>query len=343
MDMFLPRVITKFDECRVEGKSLWSRFVALLLFFLLLGSISTLHAASYNPDNIPLPQKGGYPMYTSNPDHVLSDGCVEYIEQKLYELEDSVGVKTLVVAVEHLDGDDPQQFSLRVFNKYGVGSEKNNRGLMITLASLDKSYYITTGYGLEGELPDALCKRVGNRYIVPNAKEGNFDAAISLAVDSIYTILTTDPEYVSEGIEEEELSPIEEFFVDLFLFAILLFLVGLGIRTVLALPNYIYLLIHKKKDVYIKHPKKYTGFLLNLVDTFWITGNNYYRIGEYGERIRYKVAGIPWFKIVCFILLILFRSSGRGGRSGGGGFGGGRSGGSFGGGRSGGGGAGGSF
>ena len=348
MDMFLSRVILKFDEFRVIGKLMWGKLLALLLFFLFLSPGSTLQAASYNPDNIPIPRTGIYPMYTSNPDNILSSWCVQHIEDKLLMLEDSAGVKTLVIVVEQLDDDDPQQFSLRVFNQYGIGREKTNRGLVITLATLDKSYYITTGYGLEGELPDAICKRVGYRCLEPHAKEGDWDAAITATVDTIYSILTSDPEVVarfgndSDDYYDDDMGPIESFFVYLIAFALIAFFSGMALRLVLLLPNLIYSLFHKRKNVRIKEPNWARRFFMNFIASFWKTGNRYYYLDAKGREVDYNPTGIPWVTIMLYLLYILL--SGRGGRGGGGGgsFGGGSHG-SRGGGRSGGGGAGGRF
>lgn len=326
----------------------------LLVAFFVVFSTLAAKAASYNVDNIPLPKTGIYPMYTSNPDGILNDYSVLHIENVLHQLEDSAGVKTLVVVVERLDNDDPHQFSLNVFNKYGVGDAKTNRGLMITLATLDRSYFISTGFGLEGDLPDAICARVENRVMVPRLKEGDWNGAITSTVDTLYSILTNNAEVINSfsqdagetgtGVfaEDEE----DDWIVSLIATLIVLFFMGTSLWLVLLIPNLIYLQIHKSKEVDIKTPSTTKKLLLNFRDSFWHTGNTYYYLDKAGNKNYCKVSGISWigilWTILQYLLLALFLLGSSGG-GGGGRSGGGRSGGSFGGGRSGGGGAGGRF
>lgn len=340
------------DVTKTKSHKLFGFLSMLMCLFVFSVSTLTIQAASYNPDNIPMPKIGHYPMYTSNPDNILSPESVGHIEGMLHMLEDSACVKAVVVVVERLDGDDPQQFSLQTYNKYGVGDAKNNRGFLLTLASLDRSYYITTGYGLESELTDAICRRVGYRVIEPRAKEGDWNGAVVSAIDTICAILThnslTVESFSGDGYssyddgyeyEDEELGPVGQFMVNIMLYGIVLFFMGMGIRFVLFFPNLLYLHFHKEKNVQIKNPNSMTNFLLDCVDSFWNTGNKYYYVNENGARFYYNVSGIPWLRIFLFILSCLFSGSSSGGRGGRGG----SSHGGCGGGRSGGGGAGGRF
>ena len=57
------------------------------------------------------------------------------------------------------------------------------------VAKEDRKVWITTGYGMEGVLPDALVKRVVNNDILPNFKEGNYYEGLDEAVNSIMSIV----------------------------------------------------------------------------------------------------------------------------------------------------------
>lgn len=249
-------------------------------------------------------------------------------------MEDSLGVKVLVVAVERIEGDDPHQFSLGIFNKYGIGDAKTNRGLVLTLATLDRSYRITTGYGMEGDLPDAICSRIGTRTMLPRLKEGDWDGAVYSAVDTIYTILARGAVVGDEGWQGDsgfsfawffDLSYTERLLVG----SLLLFFAALGLRILLFFPNRIYLSFHDKKKVRVKHPNRATGFLLDFRASFWDTGNSYWCLKN-GLPHFYDVNGFPWLNVVLFLITIPFKGGGGGsfygsrggGRSGGGGAGG---------------------
>lgn len=148
---------------------------------------------AYTPDNLPVNLSPTEPTYTCNPDNVLSASTVDSLNLMLYSLEKSKGVKTLVIVVKDIEGDDPYEFSIGVGNKHGVGS-KQNTGLIVTLATEDRCYYILTGEGLEKHLPDAICKRVENRVMVPRLKQGDWDGAMTATVATLKGILEGDEE-----------------------------------------------------------------------------------------------------------------------------------------------------
>ena len=169
-------------------------FITLLIFTMLH---FVAMAKPYNPDNLPVDLHPQSPSYTCNPDNILSPATVDSLNTMLYALEKAKGVKTLVIVVADIEGDDPYEFSIGVGNKYGVGS-KQNTGLIVTLATEDRCYYILTGEGLEKHLPDAICKRVENRVMVPLLKQGDWNGAMTATVSALKGILEGDEELVRE-------------------------------------------------------------------------------------------------------------------------------------------------
>ncbi len=169
-------------------------FITLLIFTMLH---FVAMAKPYNPDNLPVDLHPQSPSYTCNPDNILSPATVDSLNTMLYALEKAKGVKTLVIVVADIEGDDPYEFSIGVGNKYGVGS-KQNTGLIVTLATEDRCYYILTGEGLEKHLPDAICKRVENRVMVPRLKKGDWNGAMTATVHALKGILEGNEELVNE-------------------------------------------------------------------------------------------------------------------------------------------------
>lgn len=150
-------------------------------------------AGVYNPNTLPV---DSYKLTFSrvvNPDNILSAGTISAVDTILLHLQEATGVEALIIVVENIENDDPYSFSIEVGKKLGVGN-KDNTGLVLTLATLDRSYYIVTGPGLDGTLPDAICKRIENRVMVPELKEGDWD-------DAILKTVATLSEYI-QGNEE---------------------------------------------------------------------------------------------------------------------------------------------
>lgn len=174
---------------------------AVTIIALSLAIAATLHAGVYTPDNLPLPISSHKVNYITNPDNILSSTAMDSINGTLSALEQEKGVKSLVIVIESIEGDDPYEFAMEIGNKYGVGN-KQNTGLIIVLATVDRSYYILTGEGLEKFLPDALCKRIENRVMVPQLKKSNWDTAILYTARAIYDTLNGESELQREENNE---------------------------------------------------------------------------------------------------------------------------------------------
>lgn len=142
--------------------------------------------------------------WTCNPDGILPFWAVEEIDSICTALEHAKGVQCVVVVVEHLEGDDPYVFNKELFEKYGFGQEGADNGLVVTLATLDRSYFISPGQGLEGTLPDVICKRIENAVMVPFLKEGDWENAMVATMHTISQYIQGDETLLNKAEEAQE-------------------------------------------------------------------------------------------------------------------------------------------
>ena len=133
------------------------------MLFPLLGSA----ARPYGVEEIPNVQVGNRYRFTSNPDGVLSPSAVAEIDSLCYSLRHRALAQVAVVAVEDIRGDDLFSFAHTLFSQWGVGRADSDNGLGILLVVDRREVRFVTGPGLEGVLPDALCKRIQMRYMLP--------------------------------------------------------------------------------------------------------------------------------------------------------------------------------
>lgn len=201
-----------------------------LLTITLMTIALVLNAKVYNPNTLPVDMDRLNYSRVINPDAILSQETVNAIDTLLFQLQNEKGVQAMIIAITNIENDDPFQFTFDVFNKYGVGSKETNTGFVITLATLDRSYQIITGKGLEGTLPDAICKRIENRVMVPELKKGDWDMAMLNTVMAI-------KEYI-EGDETIRNAYSEENDDEAFFFSIIATLIFLGIFTFPAYLHY---------------------------------------------------------------------------------------------------------
>ncbi|MCR5820392.1 MAG: TPM domain-containing protein [Bacteroidaceae bacterium] len=283
---------------------------------------------------MPIPYLKDKSQYVSNPDGILTQMAVDSLNMWLGEMEKAHGVQTILAVVEHIEGGEPYDFCMALGRKYGVGSKEQNTGLIILLSTRDRAYYILTGRGIEGTLPDAICKRIENNQMLPALREGDWDEAMLATVRAITKYVDGDDSLVGKTDFENEVDVAA---------ALIAVLVCLGI---LGLFLFLVVAYERKKAICPnchKHTMKFVGGkvtknrLLGICthhDTYRCTNCHFEQLRTWDEDINGGIGGAAAGSI--------FGSSRRGGFSGG--FGGGGSfGGSFGGGSFGGGGAGGRF
>lgn len=296
----------------------------LVVIFLLLGVSGILDAKNYTPKTVPNVQAVDYRHFVSNPDGILSREAVYQIDTTLLRLKEARIAEVAVVAVESIGFAEPREFATELFRHWGIGEKGRDNGLLVLLVLGQGAVEIETGYGMEGELPDALCKRIIERVMIPHFKAGDFDKGMTEGVGAIATVLSTSEVPADLAGNEED-----DTLVGLVIF------IGTGLLF--------FVLIAILLRMYSRCPKCKKGTLTRTADRIEISKNSFQKVYKVAFKCS-KCGHIVWRNEADDI-------SGGSGSSGGGpiilgggGFGrGGSFGGGFGGGFSGGGGAGGRF
>ena len=184
------------------------RKISLILIGLLALVVTESFAQrKWTVETLPMVHLQDSTRYVCNPDGVMSTTATREVDALLLKLEQDKGVETVVVVVKSIEGDDPYRFGMELGRKYGIGRKEQNSGLIVILCTHDRSYQILTGRGLEGTLPDAICRRVENRVMVPLLKKQQWDDAIFETMKALDGILRKDPNLKRE-IAEDETHPI---------------------------------------------------------------------------------------------------------------------------------------
>ena len=159
-----------------------------ILCLLLAGTLSAL-AGTYRPDEIPNVQRMDRQRYVSDPDGILSAAATARINSVCASLRERGLAQVAVVAVDDIAGGDAFSFAVELFRDWGVGSAKSDNGLGILLVKDLREIRFVTGGGLEGILPDALCKRIQLNYMLPAFREGDYSAGMVAGIEAAATIL----------------------------------------------------------------------------------------------------------------------------------------------------------
>ncbi len=130
--------------------------------------------------------------------NVFNKFQMDSMERRLVELDDSTGNQIAVVVVSTLDGYAIADYAYELGRKWGVGQEKENNGVVIVVKVKNETKgqaFIATGYGLEGALPDATCKQIVEREMIPHFKENDYYGGIEAALDVIIPIVKGEYSY----------------------------------------------------------------------------------------------------------------------------------------------------
>ena len=160
----------------------------LLLIAICSFCIFSAAAKRYSVGEIPNVQMENRYCFTSNPDGILSAEAVARIDSICYDLRHRGIAQTAVVAVRKIKGDDVFEFAYELFSSWGVGS-KSDSGIGILLVEELREIRFVTGYGIEGVLPDALCKRIQTQYMLPYFRAGDYNSGMVAGVMAIRSVL----------------------------------------------------------------------------------------------------------------------------------------------------------
>lgn len=116
---------------------------------------------------------------------MLSPETSQRLEQKLAAFERETSNQVAVLTVPSLQGDDIDQFSIRVAESWRLGQQGRDNGVLLILAQAERKVRIEVGMGLQGVLPDITAGRIIRETMRPFLKSGNFDQGISVGVDAI--------------------------------------------------------------------------------------------------------------------------------------------------------------
>ena len=156
-------------------------------------------AAVWNADNFPVVYLQDSRRHVCDPDNVLSPAVRDSVDALLSALEAKRGVQSIFAVAKRIEGGDSFDFGMALARKYGVGLGKQNSGLIVVLSTEDRAYQILTGNGLEGTLPDALCHRIEEDYMVPFMKQGDWDAAMLNGAKAICAYVAKDESLLPKG------------------------------------------------------------------------------------------------------------------------------------------------
>jgi uncharacterized protein len=136
--------------------------------------------------------------YITDQAGVLDAPALSAINDQLEQFEKDTSNQIVVAIYPSLPQDaEIAQYATDTYNAWGVGQKGKDNGAILFVFVHDHKMFIATGRGLEGALPDAICKNIITQVIAPQFKQGNYAEGIQAGVSAM--IAATKGEYKGTG------------------------------------------------------------------------------------------------------------------------------------------------
>jgi len=118
------------------------------------------------------------PEHTGNAVNDFAGVISSYYERKINDLSREVlqktGTSIVVATVETLNDMNIEQYSTRLFEKWGIGKKGEDKGLLFLLAMKERKIRIEVGYGVEYIITDGMAGQILDQYVIPEFSQGNY-------------------------------------------------------------------------------------------------------------------------------------------------------------------------
>jgi uncharacterized protein len=129
------------------------------------------------------------PAFTPNivdPNSYLTEAEKDEVNRLIQDVRARADIHAAVYLLPALGDESIEALAERAFRKWALGQAGKDNGLLIVLAMGDRKMRIETGYGLEGDIPDAVAKRILDEQMRPflrvdQIKNGLVSALVALA------------------------------------------------------------------------------------------------------------------------------------------------------------------
>lgn len=148
----------------------------------LLGSLLLLLSLQVWGEEIQVPALTSPVMDTAQ---MLSAGEREDLSQLAYEIHAHQGPQITILTVPDLQGYPIEDFSIKVAEKWQLGTKKAGNGILVTISKNDRKMRIEVGEGIEGEITDYDTAQFTRKIFPEYFRRGDFHGGLRLFMQDV--------------------------------------------------------------------------------------------------------------------------------------------------------------
>lgn len=174
---------------------------------------------------------------------ILSPETRQSLTETLKEHEDRTTNQIAVLTIPTLDGENIEEYAVRVFDAWKLGQKGKDNGILIIVVPDDHRMRIEVGYGLEPILTDGMAGEIIRTVMTPKFKNNDYDGGITDGARAVITVLEGGTLSAMAGesgksgglddlhIQGPDLGIMERILIGAFIFGIIGLFTAMGILT----------------------------------------------------------------------------------------------------------------
>lgn len=138
-----------------------------------------------------------YDYYVQDHANVLSSEQKEELNRYGQQLNDATGAELAVLTLPTIGNEAIDTFATKALRAYQLGKQEENNGALLVVTTVKgesgrREFFLTTGYGLEGALPDGKIGRIIDQLAYPYLEQEQPDRAIMEAYKAFYNEIAAE-------------------------------------------------------------------------------------------------------------------------------------------------------
>ena len=158
--------------------------------------------------------------------HIFTASETQELNEYLYTIDRQSDLQIAVLTIPSLEGENLEDFSIRVAEKWQIGQKGKDSGVILVIAVQDRKLRIEVGYGLEDRITDAQSSSIIRSVITPHFKQQEYGTGVLLGVKNLAGLALQDESLISEAVKEADRHDDSFIPLPLIIFLIIILLLG---------------------------------------------------------------------------------------------------------------------
>jgi uncharacterized protein len=131
---------------------------------------------------------------------VLNPSQEATLEDLLKGSENKTSSQVVLLTIKALQGEVLEDYSLKVVEKWKIGQEEFDNGLLVLVTMKERKIRVEVGYGLEHIITDAKSSYIIRKLMVPYFKKGDYYGGINKGLMAVSGLISKEFEITPEQL-----------------------------------------------------------------------------------------------------------------------------------------------